>query len=53
LNSASNDAFASGNEIDEYDDNGDDQQDVNESADGVTAHETKQPEDEQDYCDSI
>jgi hypothetical protein len=53
LDDVSNQPFAPGNETDEYDNDGDDQQDVNEPANGVTAHETKQPEDEKNERNSV
>ena len=37
-------AFAAGNEVEQNHDNGDDQQDVNEPAHGVTGHQTQQPQ---------
>jgi hypothetical protein len=46
-------AFAPGNEVDEYHDNGNHQQDVNEPAHRVTAHQTKQPQDEQYYRNCV
>ena len=44
---------ASGNEVDQDHDNRDDKQDVNEAAHCVTAHETKQPEDEKNERNSV
>jgi hypothetical protein len=45
--------FATGNEVNQYKDNGHDQQDVNESADGVTGHETEQPKNQENYRQSV
>jgi hypothetical protein len=47
-NGRSDQSFATANEIDQYQDDGDYQQDVNESANGVTAHEAEQPENQKD-----
>src|SRR5208282_5064626 len=43
-----NQPFTTGNEVDQYHDNGNHQQDVNEPAHRVTAYETEQPQNEQD-----
>jgi hypothetical protein len=44
----SDQSFATGNQVDQYQDDGNDQQDVNESANRVTAHEAEQPENQKD-----
>jgi len=51
--SRSDQSFPSGNEVDQYQNDGHDEKDVNESADGVTAHEAKQPEDEKNERNSV
>jgi hypothetical protein len=38
------------NEPDEYHDNSDHQQDVDEPSHRVTAHKSKEPKDQQNYC---
>jgi hypothetical protein len=53
VNRFSNRPFASGNEVDEYQDNGNHQQDVNEPSHGVTAYETEQPQGEQYYRNCV
>lgn len=40
-------------DAEQNDHDGNDQQDVNESADGVAGHETKQPEDQENDSDSV
>jgi hypothetical protein len=45
--------LATGNEVDEYHDNGNYQQDVNEPAHRVTAHQAKQPQNEQYHRNCI
>jgi hypothetical protein len=46
-------AFATGNEVDQYQDDGDDEQDVNEAADGGTGYEAEQPKNQKDDGDSV
>jgi hypothetical protein len=45
--------FASGNEIDQHDDDRNDKKDMDNSAHGVTADKTEQPEDDQDYRNGV
>lgn len=46
-------AFAPGNEIHENHHEGNNEQDVNDSAHGVTADETEQPEDDENHCECV
>ena len=49
----SDQSFATTQEIDQYEHESDNQQNVNESADGVTAHQTEQPENEKNDRDCV
>jgi len=49
LNSVRIQSPATGDEIDEHHDNGNRQQDMDEPAQRVTAHQTEQPQNEQYY----
>jgi hypothetical protein len=53
VNGVSTQSFATGQEVDEYQHEGDYQQDVDESPDGVTAHEPEQPKDQENQRESV
>ena len=51
--SAPSDDLAAGKEVDENHDDGDDQQDMDKPAEGVTTQHAEQPENDQYDCDCV